>query len=497
MSVSRCRRWLAIGLALGVFGWFSASTHAQNAEAILVEEGFEGSLINDPFCREGGCEVPQGWGVWFVPADPQRDAPGIHLQPRYAATNTARSGAQAQRVWVENGTFTGGLYRIVNDVKVGARLRLTAWGRVWSTNDDSPISSRPSRDIRIRIGIDPLGGDGGKPSPLSGQVTWSSESGEKDKWVEFSVETEARASTVVLFLYGSMRDAVRHNEVYWDDVRLEVIAPAPTPTPETAQPSPNASPEVPATAEAAASPSDAVTYTVKAGDTLFSIALAFNTTVEELLRHNPSVRPETLQIGQDLVIKPATAPTPTPAAPTPEPTPDPFANAQPGQPIEIVLPTPTTGALCVQAFFDDNGNGRREDIEDLVPNISFEVIQDATPIGSYVTTGIEEPFCFENLLNGTYIARATVVDIYNATSPLDDKITVAGGRSFFSVGLRRRQDGSLNLARPRTSSATTSPLDNIRVEADLSLAVLAFAVVLTTTGLTGLLVMSWVRRNRI
>jgi LysM repeat protein len=46
-----------------------------------------------------------------------------------------------------------------------------------------------------------------------------------------------------------------------------------------------------------------VKLTVKPGDTLFSIATQFGTSVKELQRLNPSIDPSALQVGQTLVVK--------------------------------------------------------------------------------------------------------------------------------------------------------------------------------------------------
>ena len=44
-------------------------------------------------------------------------------------------------------------------------------------------------------------------------------------------------------------------------------------------------------------------WTVKPGDTLASIATQFGTTVRALLRLNPSIDPDTLQIGQEIIVR--------------------------------------------------------------------------------------------------------------------------------------------------------------------------------------------------
>ena len=59
-------------------------------------------------------------------------------------------------------------------------------------------------------------------------------------------------------------------------------------------------------------PSGTFEYTVKAGDTFFTLAQEFNTTVEAIQRANPGVDPNRLQIGQVICI-PGTGPTPPPS----------------------------------------------------------------------------------------------------------------------------------------------------------------------------------------
>lgn len=439
-----------------------AITRAQTP-APLVNEGFETGFQNDPYCKAGDCKVPQGWGVWFIPRT-ENDPTGVNFQPKYAQTTEAKrvqAGSGAQRIWTENATHTGGIYHVLKDVQVGARIRFTAWGQVWSTNDDSPISARPSRDIKLKIGVDPLGGNNGNPSPLNGQVQWSPEQEAKDAYVQFSVEVEVRSPTVIIYTYSTMRDNVRHNEVFWDEAKVEYIAPPPTETPAaaittttaTTDTAAAAAPITPTAESAAAAPvqTGAVTYTVKAGDTLFGIALDQGISLEELLANNPGVKAELLQLGQELIIKPGTTVEATaasdPAAAAPATTTDPNAPAATA-PTETITATATVGEACVQAFFDDNGNGKRDDTEDLVPNILFALSADNQQLASYTTTGVDEPHCFPNLNNGTYTIAATALDIYVPTTPLNDTINVSGGRSYFNVGLRRVTDGNVDVSKP-------------------------------------------------
>ena len=99
-------------------------------------------------------------------------------------------------------------------------------------------------------------------------------------------------------------------------------APTPTPTSRPASPTaaptpsvnPAASPTPPeATATPASTTHPATTYEVQAGDTLFSIARRFGTTVDAIVAANSLADPSQIEVGQVLVIPGAVSPTSTPA----------------------------------------------------------------------------------------------------------------------------------------------------------------------------------------
>ncbi|MED3930018.1 N-acetylmuramoyl-L-alanine amidase [Priestia megaterium] len=90
--------------------------------------------------------------------------------------------------------------------------------------------------------------------------------------------------------------------IYLNLPRRAVPNPNPTPTP-------NPSPSEPGTK----------TYTIKQGDTLYSIAQKYNITVQAVQEANTGLSdPLTLQVGKTIVIPSGTSPTPNP---TPNPTP--------------------------------------------------------------------------------------------------------------------------------------------------------------------------------
>ena len=56
-------------------------------------------------------------------------------------------------------------------------------------------------------------------------------------------------------------------------------------------------------------PLGTVPYRIMAGDTLFSIAIRFNTTVNDIIRANPGINPFNLRVGQ-IICVPMGSPTP-------------------------------------------------------------------------------------------------------------------------------------------------------------------------------------------
>ena len=74
--------------------------------------------------------------------------------------------------------------------------------------------------------------------------------------------------------------------------------PSPTPDPTTA-PEPATTPEPAAPAPSELAP---IEYPIVAGDTLLDIALSFEVTLDAILELNPGLDPDTLQIGQIILV---------------------------------------------------------------------------------------------------------------------------------------------------------------------------------------------------
>ena len=62
-------------------------------------------------------------------------------------------------------------------------------------------------------------------------------------------------------------------------------------------------------------PTGSFSYTIKSGDTLYKLAITYNTTVEAIMAINPGINPNNLQVGQRICIPGSATPSP-PTCPT-------------------------------------------------------------------------------------------------------------------------------------------------------------------------------------
>ena len=403
---------------------------AAQADTLFIEN-FDGAFAGDANCKAGTCNVPADWGVWFIPrrdTDPQ----GVNFQPKYVQRSprrptvcTAAPGRSAcsRRTRPSPAAFTA-RWTTSRWVRSCAS---PAWGQMWSTNDESPISARPSSGIKLKIGVDPLGGDGGKANPLNGQVTWSQEQ-----------EAKRRVCAVQRRGRGQVHHGdclhLRHHEGHrasqprcfgMTSVLEYVAAPAVvTPTVvasgEVAGTNPTTN-TVPAEVqpEATAASIGGITHKIESGDTLFGLSIKYNVSVDEIKRLNNLTDDTILSLGQELIIvPPVIPPTPTPIPPTLVPTPRPgHPRCRVSVPITISNNITDTGFACVAAFFDDDGNGKYDTGEDFVPNVLFKLTAQGVTLATYTSDGVNEPHCFANLPAIDYTVSTGFNQGYVNTTP--------------------------------------------------------------------------------
>ncbi|MBI5566098.1 MAG: LysM peptidoglycan-binding domain-containing protein [Chloroflexi bacterium] len=222
------KRFLTLGLliaiGLGLLPWpTSAAPLSQAGENLVSNGGFEGNFVQ----ANAKAQVGAGWTPWYIPT-PAGQPDYLYMQPTYESSSNCsttcdhriHSGGNAQRMFQFFGAYQAGLYQQVN-VPENADLRFTMFGQGWSSQTENPQNvSVNGTEMRMRIGIDPLGGT----NPLDPRVQWSEEFNALDSWHQFTAYARAQGTRVTVFAYANPFDTRRKNEVYWDDAELLALS---------------------------------------------------------------------------------------------------------------------------------------------------------------------------------------------------------------------------------------------------------------------------------
>ena len=219
---------------------------------LLVDGDFEAPA---PWPQQDGIgevQVAPGWRGWYLDVAPNYVKPpdncmnskagyGCYwMRPEFRDTvlasfeNRVRSGMRAQKYFSFGRMHEAGLYQRVGGIKPGSTVRFSIYIQAWQCYEIDKCGRNGTRsdapdNMHLRVGIDPYGGD----NPFSPNVVWAPEKEAFDQWVEFAVETEARADTVTVFTH-SRPDwpwARVENDVYLDDASLVVVQPGPATKP--------------------------------------------------------------------------------------------------------------------------------------------------------------------------------------------------------------------------------------------------------------------------
>ncbi len=197
---------------------------------------------------------------------------------------------------------------------------------------------------------------------------------------------------------------------------------------------------------------------VQANDSLWAIAARAGISLAELLALNNLTEDAIITPGQRLLVGQGPPPvTPTiPVPPTLTPT------KPPPPPSATAVPPPRT-ALCLQAFADLNRNGVHDAGEPFKAAVAFTVFNDREVVGNYVTDGISEPYCLENLTAGEYKITRSVRKDETLTTEGDWTIILAPGNvvemvfgSYTAVTPTPVTPPAIRAATPEPPSAQTS-----------------------------------------
>lgn len=368
-----------------------AATSADGSGNLLVNPGFE-APYGKQCCHDepnfpanlpiDEVQVANGWRAWWrqpsFPDYPPRcddpQAPKVNCvafhrpEWRDAATggmtadlyrNRIHSGGNAQKYFTFYSVHESGMYQqVTNGIQAGQRLRFTIYMEGWSTNTNDIVSNGQS-SMNLKVGIDPFGGT----NAFSPNVIWSQPNNSYDVYSQFAVEAVAQANAVTVFTYSRPVYALQHNDVYVDDGALTVVgsgsvAPANPPVADVvSQPAPVV---VGATSPYPGTYVDAngnIIYIVQPGNTIYSIAIRFGTTIQQLMVWNGLYSATYVQAWAPLIVGKVASPpvvvAPAPTLPVVQPTPvvvaptaEPFVPAPAAGPVNAsggaVSPYPDT-----------------------------------------------------------------------------------------------------------------------------------------------------------
>ena len=117
--------------------------------------------------------------------------------------------------------------------------------------------------------------------------------------------------------------------------------------------------------------------------------------------------------------------TTVPATSTPAPT-APVAVADNSDQVD---PADTLGSVCVTLFEDTDVDRIQDETEFFLADGTINLTQDGQLIASHDTDGVSDPFCFDALDSGAYVAVATAPDGYGLTTVQQIPVNVLPGSS--------------------------------------------------------------------
>jgi LysM repeat protein len=473
---------IALLLALVAVAVVPTASASETSQAPLPQEGnllqnpgFEG-ITCAPNSQPGWCDdnwthdtyygtvhgnifTPQGWVTWWRKGG-DYGQPEVKVIPRVdpfiGPPARINSGNYSLLYFNFHRLQDGGLYQKVNGLTPGATVQLSAWAHGWACDaDGTPYSCGDPWTQTFQVGIEPNAGT----DPFSPSIIWSVEQTAPDvyKAIGSASAQVGAAGSVTVFLRAKSKWPVKHCDAYWDDASLVYTAGAQPaePTASPAQPAEAAPAPVPQP-KPTQRPDGSIVHVVEYGDTLGGIALAYDTTTEELYRLNPGAigANNLIVVGQELVVSGPTQAEP-PAEPEQQPT------AVPEQPVAEGDPATTSGAsVCVLAYHDRDGNTfRAADSEELLPNAEFLLADASGVLNRYMSDGIQEPYCFADLAPGTYRVIQNSPDGYVPSGPAEWPAALTEGARLELQFGNARADGSSDAAASGGESEEATPAE--------------------------------------
>lgn len=408
----------------------------------------QANLLQNPSFEEpysGG--AAQGWGRWHqeINSNPKpencsaRYAVLPKWEPELASGSLIRDGGRSQHIGNNFDTWRAGVFQTVN-VTPGSTYRFSFWALGRASNDQFPAASDTSVNLGVRAGIDPNGSGVWSDSDIVWGASGSPhDSGNQANWQQFTVEATATGSQISVFVQGDVSGANQCRKHL--DIwfdSAELVSAGPPPTNTPPPPPPQ--------------------------------PVATNTPVPPTATPTPEVTPTDTPI-----------PTDTPTS-TPEP--------------------PQGGAICVNAFADNNANGQHDGDEGWMAGVTFTIAQNNSVVAQAISTGTSNPVCFENIPDGTYtVAQVLPRNLEPTTSSSAEIEATEGTTVSLEFGSRVKADTEgeeVASAATPTVEATAQP-ESAPDDGNNGLgplAIVGLAAILLAVVLLGVLIYILIRQQR-
>jgi len=454
---------------------------------ILVNSGFE----EGHYSQDGLSEitVPNGWRMHWLDGQP---FPLIHegevaRRPETVVWNANGGIPAGEEILWRDGIYTfkvfkgwapmyAALSQDVSGLEVGRRYRIIApiFTDIYDW-EGKKVAPWDANHGRIRLGASPVG------------ATWLDEAsinyspffpGAYGQYQSYIYDFTATQSDMTIWVEMVASYPHVNNGFFTDIITMHALDAT------GSVPAGGAAPQQPAGPTYTPMPTPtpradgAVVHIVGAADSFWSLAIQYADTLgmspADALTHIQDLNgnPQFIFTGQELmIVAPNSEPTPeaTPdQAPTvegesetateAEATPEAAATATPIA-VAIASDAEETGAtVCIAAYNDMDQDGVKGETEPLLANVIFTISKSDGIVATYVSDGVNEPYCFEQLAADTYQVQFDPPANYIATSPTNWAVSLSDG-VFISADFGAREAEAAEVAMARANDGSNAAAD--------------------------------------
>ncbi|MCA9932259.1 MAG: hypothetical protein KC419_27430 [Anaerolineales bacterium] len=457
MKLKHAALLFIVSTLVALISWPRINVSAQEivSENLFKNPGFEGGYYNQGSIAQ--IAVPNSWTmhwldnvtfdgteglpayrpetvVWYIQDAPEDERPLFF-----------RDGSYTLKIFKGWAPMYAAISQDVSGLQVGRQYRIVAPIFIDLVSDyDGGEKVPPYRSDSgfVRFGVSQPGATWLDASQINYSPTWTAENVYPFYLTQqtFVWDFTAAAETQTVWIEMGSKHPYRNNGFFIDGVGLYALdttgsvpssgssgSGAPVASGPTLTPFPTPTPRA----------DGSIVHIVQSGDSMWTIAIQYAPSLgippEEALpliqeRNN---NPTFVNVGQELIILPPGEAAPVveeptaeaeetqaeeTATPVPEEAPAEETEAITEPPAEVaeVVPAETGGSadapvavagnsVCVSVFNDVNSNGAQEiGNESLQADAAITLFRSGSTVSTYVTDGISEPFCFQDLEPDTY-----------------------------------------------------------------------------------------------